>query len=201
MKRQQLFVLIFTFIVGLFAGFYVYVTGFAPEHQNVVPRDEKVLGNDFAIRAEQIGGCARMEGSVCPSFELLSNRSYKYIKAHNLHEETPDPLTGYLPRAEFESVRRMIENDNLLEFQKPGSYCGAASDGIDYKYDVIVDGISYELNSCGTQFYGTALYKEMLKLWEEMAIANTEAELPFNLRAAVISVFSILPKVQTVESN
>ncbi len=188
MTKQQIFVLAFTFAIGLFSGFYVYVTGFAPNYNNEIPVDENVLDNSFAIRAEQEGVCG-MAGVVCPSFELLSNRKYRYIGAHSLTEPTPEPVTGYIPRAEFDKLKNMVKKLDLLELQKPGPYCQTTDNGIGYRYNVILDGIAYELNSCGTRFYNTPLYKELLDLWEMMAIENVEAELSFSLRALLIDWF------------
>lgn len=187
MTRQQIFLLISTFVVGMVAGAYMYITGFAPNYDNNIPQDESNRGGALSIRGEQFGGCEMV--GVCASFELTANRKYRYIREHHLDEETPVAMTGTVSRATFTELEEVLNNTDLMELKVPGNNCNAAVDGIDYRYDIVVDGVSYELNSCGTEFYGSRLYNELLKLWGEMIKTETKEVEELSLRALLIDWF------------
>ena len=174
MTKQQTFILVFTFIVGMSAGAYMYVTSFAPQYEDVIADDSNA---SLLVVAEEIGGCQML--GVCSSFRLKNNRSYEYIPAHNLDEDTPEPKTGKIGRASFLSLTELINETDLGSLQKSGDTCESASDGTDYVYDVLVDGISYELNSCGTTFYDSSLYQALTSVWSEIEKAvDTTGEIP-----------------------
>lgn len=175
MTKQQTFVLVFTFIIGMCAGAYMFVTGFAPNYMNN-SIDNSATEGVLNIRGTQFGGC-QMAG-VCASFELTSDRKYKYIPAYKLTEDTPEPLTGSVSSDVFSDLVKVVKATNLASLQASESVCNAATDGIDYRYDVVVDGVSYELNSCGTKFYGSLLYNDLLRLWGIMLKTDIEEEVP-----------------------
>ena len=56
MKRQDILSILITFTVGLLAGGYLYLTGFAPTVATLeVPSAEKL--NELVIESEVYGGC------------------------------------------------------------------------------------------------------------------------------------------------
>ncbi len=172
MTWQQIIVLVTTFLIGVCAGGYAYIVGYAPEYSLISLRDELVRSGSLSIRGEQIGGCQMM--GVCPSFELTDDRRYSYVREHALNEETPDPTTGRLSPDIFNQLAEVVKEADLPQLQTVGDECQAAFDGIDYSYDVIIDGVSTELNSCGTQFYDSNLYYELLSLWSIMLTEDVE---------------------------
>lgn len=171
MTGQQLFVLIFTFIVGAVAGFYVYVTSFVPQYG----RDgvDEVAG-ELEIIGEAIGGCQM--GGVCESFHLNSKKRLSYIRAHGFNEDTPEPVVTTISSATYLSLLESLRAADFRTLKQPNDRCRAASDGIDYIYNITLDGISYELDSCGTKFNQSSLYKVLLMLWpKEGEVIQPEA--------------------------
>ncbi len=168
MTSQQLFVLIFTFIVGMAAGGYMYVTGFATEYKDTGVAEAQDV--DLTIIAEQVGGCQM--GGVCPSFRLTSDRRYTYIPQHGLDADTPAATEGRISQGVFVRLIEIMNETDFASLNQTNDVCQAAFDGIDYRYQITFNGENYELNSCGTTFYGTRLYNQLLLLWSEMLRAE-----------------------------
>lgn len=160
MTKQQLFLLVSTFIVGMVAGFYVYVTSFAPQYSHNGVKEEV---GELYITAEAIGGCQM--GGVCESFQLNSKKRLSYIRAHSFNEKTPEPVVTSVSSATYLSLLEILRDTDFRYLIQPNDQCRAASDGIDYIYNITLDGVSYELNSCGTNFNQSSLYNVLLVLW------------------------------------
>lgn len=174
MTNQQLLTLVFTFIVGMFSGAYLYMTSFAPEYASDGFSGE-VTEESLGVIGEQTGGC-QMGARACASFRLTGNRQYEYIPAHPLGTDTPQPLTGKVSVFAMDNLKKVLTVTDFEALTLPGDTCQAAFDGIDYKYTILLNGETYELDSCGTSFYGTRLYNELLILWGQMLKEEASGE-------------------------
>lgn len=170
MTNQQLFVLGFTFFVGMAAGFYIYVTSFAPQYGASTAQGTDV---ELTIIGDQVGGC-QMVG-ICPSFRLESDRRFDYIPAHQLTDAEPAPVSGRVSTEAYRQLQTILADTDMASLQVEADVCQAAFDGIDYQYRIVYDDTEYELNSCGTEFYGTRLYNQLLVVWGEMLKAEAAA--------------------------
>ena len=148
MKKPDILSILITFVVGVFAGGYLYLTGFASvEDKMSIPDAEELM--EFTIVGEVYGGCEL--GNACPSFQVLKDGSYRYFY-------TPavgiDQILrqGTLPRQLRRQVDVVMRVDDLTEQSEKiqPSFCNSYSDGIDVKYQVMLDGTEYLLYSCGT---------------------------------------------------
>lgn len=166
MTHQQKFVLVFTFIVGLMSGAYVYINGFAPNYSNdgVEDASEK---SALIVRGERFGGC-QMAGNICASFELTDNRKYRYIPQHSINGPTPEAITGTISRDVYADVAAAVQRARFADLNAAGGSCNAAADGTDYKYEIVIERVSYRLNSCSTVFGTDPFYSVLLSVWNEI---------------------------------
>ena len=81
MKKQDILSIVMTFFVGVLAGSYLYIVGFAPTVATLaVPSQEKL--DALVIESDVYGGCR----DDCPSFQLLGDGSYRYLYTSDLSE-------------------------------------------------------------------------------------------------------------------
>ncbi len=163
MKRQDIWTLGTTFLVGVVAGGYIYVTGFKPQFEEFTGQTAEVY-EDLVIVGEQYGG--DVQGTL-PSFQLVSDATFTYIPATGPNE-TPIPQQGSLPRALWNDLNEAIggtamsENAELVTVAN----CTSFVDGIDYRYEITVDSAVYSLDTCGTDFTSTELRQALDKIWK-----------------------------------
>ncbi len=164
MKKQDIISILITFLVGIFAGSYLYLTGFASfEDKFSIPGVEEV--SEFSIVGDVYGGCQL--GNACPSFQVLRDGSYRYFY-------TPaagmDKILrkGTLPRKLQNKLKNVLSEIELVKQSKEitPSVCNSYSDGIDVKYQVTLNGSEYTLDSCGTAVVGEgALWSTLGEIW------------------------------------
>jgi hypothetical protein len=94
-KRQDKLTVLSALLIGIIAGSYLYLVGFAPEFQSgqgVEDQDDTV---DFMIVGEMYGG---MRAGIPPSFQLEGDGSYRYVPFSNDPEVPSEAIEGALPR-------------------------------------------------------------------------------------------------------
>lgn len=145
-KRQDLISILITFLVGVAAGMYLYLTGFAGLVSKLsIPDIEKAT--EFVIVGDVYGGCRE----ACPSFQVVHDGSYRYLYTPAAGAEQV-LRQGVLPislRRQLEAVITPIELAKQSKEIQP-LLCNSYSDGIDVKYEITLDGQLYVLDSCGT---------------------------------------------------
>lgn len=148
-KRHELLSLLITFGVGIVAGGYLYLTGFAPQFEDLSGQTEAVY-EDLVIVGEQYGG-DRL-GSA-PSFQVLNDGTFRYLESA-ASEDQIIAKEGVVPKALLAAVKKELTPKELesLEQSAPADNCPSYVDGLDYRYTVTLASVSYKLDSCGTQF-------------------------------------------------
>lgn len=154
LKSEKLSIMI-TFGVGFAGGFYLYLTDFAARIVEFTTPDYGTV-SEFTIVGEVYGGCR----SACPSFQLLSDGSYRYLYTPSVGAEQVI-RRGTVPLSVQQQLQQSVVVSELREQSKtirPAS-CRSFTDGVDVSYDITVEGASYQLDSCGTAVDGDS------KLW------------------------------------
>ena len=149
MKKQELISILITFIAGFLAGVFLYLTGGAATNESVskVPEAEKL--SEFTIVSDVYGGCN--QANVCPSFQVLSDGSYRYF--HTPPNASEQVLRqGTLPLTLQKELKKVVTATSLSAQSKKitPSLCNSAMDGIDVKYKISLDREEYVIDSCGT---------------------------------------------------
>lgn len=144
--------------MGVFAGGYLYLTGFAGLAAKLTTPDVEQV-SEFVIVGDVYGGCRQ----TCPSFQVVEDGSYRYlytpaagavqvIREGTLPIELRRQLKDALTHSEL--ARQSQEIQPLL--------CNSYTDGIDVRYEVTLDGDRYTLDSCGTAV------EEESELWSSL---------------------------------
>jgi len=164
MKRQDLLNMLFTFVVGIVVGVYVFFAGFAPT-TNSIGNVVEDIGDSLEITGEAYGGCDRP--GTCPSFNVTDSGEYRYFftprgaSAQVLRE-------GTLPLDVQRQLKRTLTNPVLRQFSVPTDpiMCDSYVDGIDARYVVELNDERFEVDSCGTAVDGdSAAWESLSGLW------------------------------------
>ena len=163
-SKQDIIIMVMTFFVGIFAGFYLYTTAFAPQFDEYVGQTEEVYA-DFVVGGRQYGG-DRMAGTA-PSFQVLQNGSYRY-QPYAAKDEVSMVKEGTLPRALLNEVKQTLTPTALDMSSGPvvRGDCMSYVDGFDYAYTITLAGENYTLDTCTTALTNDSIVGSTLdKLW------------------------------------
>jgi hypothetical protein len=164
MTGKDIVMLSSTFVIGVFAGFYFYVSVFASTYGDVLNNGEVGSASDFLIEGEMYGACE--EDAICGTFQLVNGRNYHYQPYEDA--EIEEGTLGV-------SFKRMLEGaltpEVLVQHAKRSaeSNCDSAHGGVDYTYEVTKEGKEYILDTCTTLLSGNAeLEAQLLSLWSAL---------------------------------
>jgi hypothetical protein len=162
MKRQDVLSILITFVVGFFAGGYLYTTHFSKlvSPDSVQSRDEI---SEFSIVSKTYGGCR----DLCSAFQISADGSYRYQFTREAGGEK-EILTGVIPRNVLQDIKQRLDVDELVAQSQPINpvRCNSYGDGIDVSYTIAFEGAEYTLDSCGTAVDGDSeLWKSLLIAW------------------------------------
>lgn len=163
MKKQDILSILITFVVGFFAGGYLYVSSFAPLASKVaVPSAERV--SEFTIVSEVYGGCR----DKCPSFQVVDNGNYRYLHTVRVGEDQVLER-GTLPLTYRRNLKaRLTERELQLQSQETSpAFCNSFTDGLDVRYEITLDGTEYVLDTCGTNVdSASSMWVTLDSVWE-----------------------------------
>lgn len=151
LKKQDKLTVLSALLIGVIAGSYLYLVGYAPEWesgQGVATEEE---ATEFVVIGEMYGG---MRMGTPPSFQIESDGSYRYLQFSDNPEMPGEATEGAIPRTLLRDLKAALTDDVLIEAAKPETkeMCAQMVDGIDYRYIVVKDGVEYELDTCTTNF-------------------------------------------------
>ena len=162
MKRQEVFSVFITFLVGFFVGGYFYVTNAASYVAKfTTPSVEQV--SDFAVVGEVYGGCR----SACPSFRVMNDGSYRYLYTPSAGADQVI-REGILPSSLIRELHRALTEEGLKRESRAiePAFCNSFTDGIDVFYRVTLNSSTYTLDSCGTEVDADGrLWTTLGKIW------------------------------------
>lgn len=146
MKKQEILSILITLAVGFFAGGFLYLNVFT---SMVQPDNLETLEEieNFSITSQAYGGCR----SNCPAFRVNGDGSYRYQYVPSIGAE-PVLRSGNLPRSIRKDLEKTVVSRALATqtTRVVRNDCVSAVDGIDIVYDVVIDGTTYQLDSCRT---------------------------------------------------
>lgn len=164
MDRQQLLMMVGTFLIGCFIGLYTFLVGYAPTAERMSQAVESI-GTSLVITGEAYGGCDRTNS--CPKFRIADDGSYRYFYVTNRADE-PVLREGVLPLGIQQSLRQAVIIERL-EAQSQAiepAFCESYVDGIDVRYFVAFDNTTYILDSCGTAVQAQGeLWQSLSSIW------------------------------------
>lgn len=177
MDTQTWLTLGFTFLIGCFSGAYLYVTVFSPQYVDDGFEDPSEI--ELRIQGQVYGGC-QMAGS-CARFEIEDNRRYTYTKpAGRMAEDAGLEMTDKMDRDDFAALVALLEETNFSRLSaETGRSCSSYVDGSDYRYNIILKGEQFELDTCGTAFEGSTLDRALRPLWQ--SFSTTSSDTPYFL--------------------
>lgn len=148
MKGSEIITLVFTFVTGLFAGMFLYVTVFAPSvEEQLDVWEEPLSGEEWVITGEMYGGCMRTDS--CSSFRLVNGSGFEYLR-----DSEAEVQKGRLPREVTTLLTETLDPVFLQEaaMEVTANACSSFTDGIDYRYIVSLEGSEYVLDTCQSVF-------------------------------------------------
>lgn len=162
-QLQDKILLVTTFVIGLVAGWYLYITAFAPHFNQYVGQTEAVY-EDLVVVGDQHGG--RRIG-MAPSFQILKDGSFNYVTqaTDGVAENHRD---GTVPRAIWSEVKSALTKAKVVDLARPvsGEACASDADGTDYTYTITLQGNEYVLDTCTSNLAHDVAVKTALdKLW------------------------------------
>ncbi len=165
-KRNDVIVIISALVVGLLSGSYLYMTAFAPTYQDALNPDTYTRPGAYTIIGETYGG---MRFGVPPTFRLEANGSFTYIPFAEDPNIPPAIVSGEIPSWLQEELAMALNPDSLESASQPitPEMCAQMVDGLEYRYQIMLDEMEYTLDTCGTNFTSdSALGQALLTIWE-----------------------------------
>ncbi len=169
MTGRDYFIFGSTFIMGMFAGVFVFVTIYVPEKANESSTDSADNPDSIVIEGRMYGGCE--ESDECASFRLLDDRTYTYLPYPDGEAEK-----GRLPSDMNETVFETVGTESFFSASEmiDSRDCTSYVDGIDYTYDVHFKGDTYTLDTCTTALADDEeLQTTLAPVWEFMRYPTT----------------------------
>jgi hypothetical protein len=162
MKRQDVINIMVTFMVGFFAGMYLYVGHFS-KLLNPDDIDTQEEASEFSITSRAYGSC----DPNCPSFQVDKDGHYRYMYVPAVGAER-QVHEGTVPFNTIRDIKKLLETDVLVEQSQEIEPldCNSRSGSIDVEYIISYEGAQYELDSCGTAVDGEGkLWGALAKIW------------------------------------
>lgn len=162
LAKQEIISIVVTFIFGFIAGGYLYINHFTSmvspdEVQNI---DEV---SQFTIVSEAYGGCR----SDCPAFQVSQDGTFRYRFSERIGA-APTLIDGTLPRSIQKNISSSVSAAVLARQSRAvnPTNCPSFEDGIDIRYNILYEGVEYELDSCGTavEFSGDS-WQALSAIW------------------------------------
>lgn len=165
MTHQDKISVLVTFLFGLFAGAYLYLTGFAPTFELPEATTDNVY-KEFVITAESFGEC-KSEGN-CSSFQVLENGSYRLINESPAGK--PVVKEGSIPGSLKSELESNLNTVTLARLSKERIEEDCRYEGTNYNFRVSLSEVNYTVNTCDSAVdYESVEWLTLAKLWNYFA--------------------------------
>jgi len=172
MTGKVYFIVVSTFVMGMLTGGFLYVTVFAPSYEADIDTVDTVDDEGIVIEGQMYGGCQEMDS--CASFRIADDRRFTYLEYPGA-EVINGRLSAGLSEAIFGEIGTsafFTATEEISSFE-----CSVYVDGIDFTYDVWLDGELFTLDTCSTALaYDEDLQTLFAEVW--MFLENGETEYP-----------------------
>jgi len=164
MTHQDKISILITFIVGLLAGAYLYVTGFATTFEPPEASPENIY-TQFVITGESYGAC--QVDHTCLSFQVLENGAYRAL-LETKDASAPLAKEGAIPWSLKRDLADTLTTAVLVRESRmrPLPLCKYGESGTNYRFHVTRDQVSYTLDTCTSMMdYEGVAWLTLAKLW------------------------------------
>jgi hypothetical protein len=167
MRGTDYVLVVLTFITGVFAGGYFYITVYEPSYGER-PDVLSVADTAFLLSGESYGSCEST--ASCATFTLAANRRYEYVV-----EEQDDQVTGKMQTSDFEALLRIINGASLDSLDRASASCGEdVTNVLAYRYRLILAGEEYFFDTCSPTFAKSSLANELVATWTTVTVPSSE---------------------------
>jgi hypothetical protein len=162
-SRQDKISIILTFFMGVFAGGYLYLTGFATTFEPPEASEADIY-TQFVITAESYGGCENDD--TCLSFQVLENGSFRAIY-DGIGDGTPKD--GRIPSSLRGDLYDTLTAGVLVPASKTVTKNKCQYEGTNYLFEITRDEVVYVIDTCTSAIsYDSDEWKVLAKLWNYM---------------------------------
>jgi hypothetical protein len=171
MTHQDRLSIIITFVIGIFVGGYLYLTGFLPTY-HLPEAMTKDAYEGLVLIADAYGAC--QIDDTCLSFQLLPDRSFTAVIGAG---STSYTRKSDVSRGAMSSFIKAISPAALnANSQRLAEYsCRyTGPEATNFRFQVTYEGKNYVIDTCQSQVdYQGALWKALVGMYREVAI-NTQ---------------------------
>ena len=157
----------FSFLIGILAGGFLYLTVFVPEFMENQDLDELLedVGDGPEVTGRVYGSCSMLD--ECWSFRLSSNGEYEYFQTQTNESE---PGTGHLSYKLRRELSETIAGVDLTQLSEPvDKNCSHLADGLDYTFYITHQDVRYLLDTCDSQLTANhELTQLFLEIYQHM---------------------------------
>ncbi len=159
MTGQDWISISFTFVVGFFAGIYLYLTGFATTFEPPTVSENNIY-EGFVITAESYGVCQEFDD--CLSFQVLENGMYRAILQDGEEQYVNEDKIPLSLRTALKNNLNAVSLTRESESRSGGCYY----EDDNYRFNITRDGVSYTLDTCNTSInYEGEAWESLSSLW------------------------------------
>ncbi len=164
MTHQDKISILITLTIGIFAGAYLYVAGFATTFKLPEISTENIYG-DLVLVVESYGQCK--EDRNCLSFQLLDDGSYRALFDNPTGGDKivkEGSIKGGLRKELDKNFTQEALELNSKELTVSGCHFGATS--TNYRIRASLKGMDYVMDSCSSTIdYSGTTWQSFVKLW------------------------------------
>lgn len=168
------FILVFTFMVGVFSGMYFYLTAYKPIYEDHMrpPREvpSAAIGEYSVIGISYGGMRADFQH---PSYRFSDNGTYNYYPGGSVSDAK---VEGALPDVLLEAVVEALDESDLVELSMAvnDKDCRLYADGIEYEYNIELADTEYDLDTCRTALdHDDSLAEALEDIWRYLESPET----------------------------
>lgn len=171
MPHQDKISILITFAIGLVAGGYLYLTGFATTFVPPEATSEDTYGG-LIINGESYGECEI--DSSCLAFQLLGNGTYRAIfvsQSDNKKISKDGSISSsLLNELKASMLPATLEGQSQI---KSVVDCKYGDEGTNYKFKITLSSVEYYLDTCQTKVnYSSNAWLTLVKVWNYLAMLS-----------------------------
>jgi hypothetical protein len=169
MTHQDRFSIIITFVIGIFVGGYLYLTGFLPTYHLPEAMTQDAY-EGLVLIADSYGACQVED--TCLSFQLLPDRSFTAVVGVGSASYT---RKDDVSRGGMSSFLKAVSPAALSTNSQPLAEYSCRYNGpeaTNFRFQVTYGGKNYVIDTCQSQIdYQGALWLSLVGIYREVAIA------------------------------
>lgn len=174
MKRDDWMLLTLTFLTGLAIGLYVYIAFFKPTYVPENLNQSESAASDWSIVAIRRGGTEPRY--VQPAFRVLEDGSYQYRAGGMPDTDVSQINEGNLPKSLIRDLNLSTEMLRTYSEQSLVENCLSNQGGYDFEYRISLEGETYVLDTCLTNFSpNSELYESLEAIWDSLEGETTNS--------------------------